>query len=282
MAVIRDGSLEQVLGKARLSNRECTWLWFYLSTKGIWLDQNEFGAPNMNDMMASLISQSRQNVAEITFEMSTKLLDDEYFKWISNDERQLTWLLPRLFPQGIILPALPPKLIGRERLISCIDIWNADLTTKQQHLEYAQSNWNQHKQGDAIFKWFKGKDGAQKCILAWELLCKYDPNLVIGKESVDDYSKLLTFFDQANLDYAEKFMRIETIKKRWNQQQYRLKMKGKKQYNFVLSDKANKHLDQLAETHELKRTQILEALLKMEAEKGIYMPEILKKIQFSL
>ena len=114
------------------------------------------------------------------------------------------------------------------------------------------------------------------------MLCKYDPNLVIGKESVDDYSKLLTFFDQANLDYAEKFMRIETIKKRWNQQQYRLKMKGKKQYNFVLSDKANKHLDQLAETHELKRTQILEALLKMEAEKGIYMPEILKKIQFSL
>ncbi|MNC82874.1 hypothetical protein D3C75_1365720 [compost metagenome] len=56
-------------------------------------------------------------------------------------------------------------------------------------------------------------------------------------------------------------------------------MTGKKQYNFLLSDKAIKHLDKLAETYDLKRTQILEVLIKMEAEKGVYIPEKLKIIQ---
>lgn len=55
-------------------------------------------------------------------------------------------------------------------------------------------------------------------------------------------------------------------------------MTGKKQYNFILSDKTIKRLDNLADKHNLKRTQVLDILLQMEEEKGIYIPERLKPL----
>lgn len=55
-------------------------------------------------------------------------------------------------------------------------------------------------------------------------------------------------------------------------------MTGKKQHNFILSDKAIKRLDKLADKHDLKRTQVLEILLKLEEEKGIYIPARLKQL----
>lgn len=71
---------------------------------------------------------------------------------------------------------------------------------------------------------------------------------------------------------------MDSIKKRWSQNKYRAKDTGKKQYNFVLSDKAIKRLDKLADKHDLKRTQVLEILLKMEEEKGDYIPARLKQL----
>ncbi|MCY1556671.1 hypothetical protein D9M68_934400 [compost metagenome] len=55
-------------------------------------------------------------------------------------------------------------------------------------------------------------------------------------------------------------------------------MTGKKQYNFIMSEKAIKRLDKLAEKHDLKRTQVLEILLQMEEEKGAYIPKKLNPL----
>ncbi len=66
---------------------------------------------------------------------------------------------------------------------------------------------------------------------------------------------------------------MESIKKRWSQNKYRAKLTGKKQYNFILSEKAINRLDKLAGKYDLRRTEVLEILLQMEEEKGIYIPE---------
>ena len=66
---------------------------------------------------------------------------------------------------------------------------------------------------------------------------------------------------------------MESIKKRWSQNKYRAKLTGKKQYNFILSEKAINRLDKLADKYDLRKTEVLEILLQMEEEKGIYIPE---------
>ncbi|WP_253947681.1 hypothetical protein [Pseudomonas aeruginosa] len=66
---------------------------------------------------------------------------------------------------------------------------------------------------------------------------------------------------------------MESTKKRWSQNKYRAKLTGKKQYNFILSEKAINRLDKLAGKYDLRRTEVLEILLQMEEEKGIYIPE---------
>ena len=69
---------------------------------------------------------------------------------------------------------------------------------------------------------------------------------------------------------------MNSIKKRWSQNKYRAKSTGKKQCNFILSQKAIHCLEELAKKHDLKKTEILEILLKMEEEKGTYIPERIK------
>jgi len=54
-------------------------------------------------------------------------------------------------------------------------------------------------------------------------------------------------------------------------------MKGKRQCNFILSDKTNNLLDILSEKYDLSRTEIIEVLIKAEAEKETYIAEKLRK-----
>ena len=59
---------------------------------------------------------------------------------------------------------------------------------------------------------------------------------------------------------------------------YRAKQNGKNQYNFILSDRAISRLDKLAKKHEIKRTEVLEILLKMEEENEHYILKHLNRL----
>jgi len=230
--------------------------------------------------MAAYISQYPGSEETIVGAMHRSLLDDEYLKWITKDDRQHKWLTQQLLAQPSMGYVKPPiHLLGRDLVVAIIDNANIDRALKSQHLNDLEFRWNQHKEGDHIFKWFKGENESQRCSLIWEWLSKNKTFFTSGKDPVDNHEKLLSFFDAIQFSEAEKTVLIATVKKRWTQLQYREKMTGKKQYNFVLSDKAIKDLDKLAKTYDLKRTQILEVLIKMEAEKGAYIPERLKIIQ---
>ncbi|HCL4304243.1 TPA: hypothetical protein N2D33_001099 [Pseudomonas aeruginosa] len=59
----------------------------------------------------------------------------------------------------------------------------------------------------------------------------------------------------------------------------RKKAKGKKQYNFILSDKAIKRLDRFSKDNELSRARVLEILLQMEEEKDLYLKEQIRVLR---
>lgn len=62
-------------------------------------------------------------------------------------------------------------------------------------------------------------------------------------------------------------------------EKYRENLKGKAQYNFILSDKAIANLDKLANLHEISRAKVLEILLEMEAEKNDHIPERIRVLK---
>ncbi|MCY1555287.1 hypothetical protein [Pseudomonas aeruginosa] len=73
---------------------------------------------------------------------------------------------------------------------------------------------------------------------------------------------------------------LEAIKKytknRWYQKTYRENLKGKKQQNLILSEKAISHLKMLSKRHSIKRNEVIELLLKLEVEQRLYLKQALK------
>ncbi|MOA48723.1 hypothetical protein D3C78_1715080 [compost metagenome] len=67
---------------------------------------------------------------------------------------------------------------------------------------------------------------------------------------------------------------IREIKKRWSRKQFDERAADKKQVNVMLSKAVIAQLDALAETRGVKRAQIIENLVRMEAESGLYLADV--------
>ncbi|MAD00836.1 MAG: hypothetical protein CMK76_13300 [Pseudomonadales bacterium] len=280
MAVRRGDALTKALGASQANRRFSIWLWFYLQDGNALFAQHEFGSAAMRDRMAEFINSTPGSRQEIVSASARFLLPDECLTWISNDDRQHQWLIRKILnmTQKAHEPA-PTRLVGREHVVAMIDVWATDLSTKQDAVKALERDWNEHKKQDHIFRWFRDTDSAQRCTLAWEWLCKNDPILTAFSSVIGSYDELLKFFDSTSFSPDEKRLRVDAIKKRWSQQTYRKKQKGKKQYNFILSDKTARLLDELAKAHDLKRPQILEILIQMEATRGVYIAEKMEMLR---
>lgn len=281
MAIHMDDSLAAALGDTRLDDRFDRWLWFYLNGRGAGFAPSELDGAIMRDRMADFIEEHPWSKRQIDVEKTRLLLPDQCLTWISKkDDRQHQWLIPQIRNEtGIIYEPPPPRLLGRDLVVVMIDVWDTDASRKRAVLNNLEQAWIEHKKQDHIFRWFRDTDSARRCTLAWEWLCKNEPMLTQFSPAIESYDELLKFFDRTRFSKDEKVLRIDAIKKRGSQQKYRENLTGKKQYNFMLSDKTIRRLDELAETYDLKRPQILEILIQMEAESGIYIPEKMKMIR---
>lgn len=280
MAVHLDDALAATLGDTRLNARFDRWLWFYLNDLGADFDPNEFDGPAMRDRMADFIADRTWEKGQIAADKSRRLLPDERLAWITKDDRLHKWLTKHLKEEiGIRRITPPPRLLDRDLMITIVDVWNTDLSSKMAALNDLEFSWSEHRKQDHIFRWFRDTDSARRCILAWEWLRKNEPALTHLSPAIECYDELLKFFDMTRFSKDEKVLRIDAIKKRWSQQKYRENLAGKKQYNFMLSDKTISRLDELAKAYDLKRPQILEILVQVEAERGLYLPEKMKMLR---
>lgn len=264
--------LGQLLGDTKYSKRRDIWLWLTLNSYGCQMGPLESAPANMRDTMASWLDVNPSFIERAKSDQIGRLLPEENFSWINEGRRQIEWVKSRLsFTLGYSWMYSPINLNGMDLVYYIIDGWEADLTQKQLVLSHTKIQWEQHKNGDKEFKWFKDND--QKSSLAWEVLKKCTPVIVGFQSQFESYEDLLIFFDRATLTNEQKELYISKIKKRWNQQKYREKLNGKAQYNFILSDKAIGILNKLSETHEITRARVLELLLEMEDFKGDHIAE---------
>lgn len=275
MTLITD-QLSQILNETNHSLRYDIWLWLHLNNinNNAGLQIDEINSFSMRPKMANFLSTRLQFIEIIKAKRNGQLLPEDFFEWINEGKRQTEWLIIKVGKYGIYPSFLPLLgLHGKDALIAAIDQWDIDITQKQLSLNELEKEWNHHKKGDKPFQWFK--DDNQKCLLAWKWINKNLPNY-IPRPPFEDYEDLMIFFDQSNLIQDQINFYIEKIRRKWSQKKYRDGLTEKSQYNFILSHKAIKNLDQLANTYELSRAKVLEILLQMESEKNLYISEKVK------
>lgn len=280
MAILRNDKLANTLPGIITNSRFTNWLWVFLKHRYPITYLGEFRSPGMRDRMADLIINTPNLSHEIEQNQSSMLLPENTLKWITDSKRQHTWINNNITGRaGYFLSDTPPNLPDRETIITKIDAWVTTQTTKQIQISQIASAWELQKNVDQAFQWFHEEDENKKCELAWKIFIKDNPLLALGNDPFTNHEELLIFFDNTLKLPAERKLFIQTVKSRWSQNKYRTKETDKKQYNFILSKKTIQRLDKLAEKYDLKRTQILDILLQMEEDKGIYIPEKLKPLK---
>jgi hypothetical protein len=276
MADHRNDKLAKALSGINADNRFTTWLWFFIKSQFPQANLGELKSPGMRDRMAEIISQAPQRARFIEDQSALFLLPEQDLQWITNNRRQNIFLVRKLAEKNGNNYLTTTNLTGRDLTIATIDTWPIDKSQKSALVTQISFYWKNQIYTDQIFNWFDGAEENEKIRLACELIPKKfssPPPYTSQPQTKED---LLIYFDIPCFSASEKELLVNLVKKRWGQKKYRAKMIGKNQYNFILSDNAIRRLDKLADKHEMKRTQILEILLQMEDEKGIYIPERIK------
>jgi len=267
---------QQKLAEVRIDN----WLWLIMRFEGASLPLESFGKEDTRSYLIN--SAYGRRVQELLRDFAgRRILPVNELEWIANDERQINWL--RSYFKNIFKLEInpPPGLVGRELIVTCVDLLEVDLGDKLRAVAQMNRDWHDYLKTDVIFKWFKGQEEPARCEFAWNWIIKHRQTEAQGKAPISDFRELLMFFDSVVANEAQKKLDVAAIKRNWSQQKYRESMKGKSQYNFVLTDRVIAELDKLASRYEATRPQIIEALIDMEAIQGTYLPQKIKKTSFN-
>lgn len=279
MSVRHNDKLQKIFNSLNADSRFTTWLWFLMKHNRPDIFLGEFRSSGMRNLMAEAIINQPELKQTIENQNRADLLPEQSLQWITSNKRQNAFLIKKLTEKnGTNYTGGPDNLTGRELTIAAIDTWQIDKTQKSAIVNQIRSEWETHTESDHLFKWFNDPDEKEKLNTAWEIAKDKYSFLTFHQSRPQEIDDLITLLDSMLITTPEKILLMNSIKKRWSQNKYRAKMTGKKQYNFILSDKAIKRLDKLADKHDLKRTQVLDILLKMEEEKGIYIQERLKQL----
>ncbi|TDJ75141.1 hypothetical protein E2H86_18360 [Pseudomonas putida] len=275
--------LSQLIEDPRNNIRRDIWLWLYLySYEKADLEPATCNGTTMRSAIARVLKRNTRLLGRIDRDKDRFMVPIDYIKWIDGGPRQYQWLLRRIedltdlrplrgVPQGLV------HLTGRNHLIALLDLWDIDIAKKADKIEHLRKEWLGHKASDSDFEWFEDKkDGARRCQCAWEWLEKNHKPLPDEQLPIRDHTALLMYFDKATISRTEQKLIIKEIKKRWSRKQFGERNDDKKQVNVWLSKTVIALLDGLAEKHNLKRSDVLEHLIKIESESSACLADKLK------
>jgi len=266
--------LSALLREPELNNRHDTWLWYTL----LIFDENFCQFINSNydqrNNIALFLQAFPSRTEQLLQQRKKQLVSKKDLAWITDERRLILWLTREV--QNAINNfqfSNRFELAGKHLPIAMLDTWPQDINTKTYFIKNLEQKWRQHKARDKKYTWFKDED--PRCVFAFEWIEKN--TLFFNPQTPrETYEDLLIFFDGANYTPEKEELFIGKIKKAWSQQKYRNTLKGKAQYNFVLSDKTIEHLDKISARHEISRARTLEILIELETEKGLYIAEKLR------
>jgi len=249
-------------------SREKIWLWLLLYNKEFQLDPTTCARSSMDDEIARAFEDSPLLVNALEMRPSRHLLPLDYFQWITDDERQLAWLQPRVVDiTGSRIPREVRHLIGKSKVIAMFDIWDEFLDMKAEAIEELARDWKRHISQDVKFEWFTDKkEGDKRCACAWEWIEKNSSTPLFRHTPITNYCELLQYFDRAGHGEHEQKAIIQEIKKRWNRKQFAERNSDKTQVNVWLSKDVVAQLDRLVKERGVKRPQFFEQLILQEAQ----------------
>ncbi|HEK1827064.1 hypothetical protein [Pseudomonas aeruginosa] len=207
------------------------------------------------------------------------LIPKKHFSWISESERQLSWIKRRLPRQMAAERIYSPALSERDLLIATIDCAESPPRGKTSFLANLKRAWDEQQQLDQQLDWIKERNEREACLRVWEWLSKHLSNHVFPNPRPGSHQRLLQTLDTFTWPPLERAHCIATVRRLWRQKLRRQEAKGRKQYNFILSGKAIKRLDRFSKNLELSRARILEILLQMEDEKDLYLKEQIRVLR---
>lgn len=270
MAVHDTAALSSAMGET--SARQDIWMWLYLQ----FFEDARFAPETCNGhTMKAVISgyvSDRPEHAESTLKEAKDLsmLPDDLLSWITDDDRQLAYLLPLVKGETGANLDMYVRLTGRALLIAHLDIWETDLLSKARQLSRMEATWKRQQGTDKYFEWFQDKkDGQARCLYAREWIEKNARD--VAWRSVDiiqDFEGLLMFFDRSELRDREIKDITQSIKRSWHGKKTASMRVDKKQFNFVLPLETVANLDTLAKANRMKRAEMLQALIEHETAKG--------------
>lgn len=262
----------------KMTPREITWVWHALLNEGIDFDDCRLNSHVMRQQIAEHLTPKL--MAALEHAKGTQLLPDDDFRWVAKDGRQPNWLVRKALQAIGERRLLQPltTLPIRQQVIAIFDLWDARLSDKKMALIDLEYAWREHLQHDDLFRWFKEEDEKSKCLMAWEWMKEHQPQQTRNELPFARHRELLDFFDRHDATPGEKELYVAKIKRRWGTRKTRENSPNKKQYNFVLTNDVNAALDKLAQGYKLSRTKILEQLILNEAETGLHLGQMLRKL----
>lgn len=234
-----------------------------------------------DDVIANFLKGDEQLRANLINAFNYSLVPECHLDWVFESDRQSSWIGVALSQPGRFqnLRIVPQYLVGRAKNIALLDYGLSSTgISNDERVAFCKSlrnGWELNTRLDRYFSWLDDDDEGCYSFL-WDWTRSRTP-LVMGQSPFLNRDGLLGFFDEMVLPDLEKVLMIQKAQRAWNQRRQREKMKGRKQCNFVLSDRVIHKLEKLSEKHRLSRTEIVELIIDSEARSEFHISKYLNR-----
>ncbi|MFV3335001.1 protoglobin domain-containing protein [Pseudomonas sp. NY15437] len=123
------------------------------------------------------------------------LIPEKHFSWISESERQLSWIKRKLTREMADERIYSPALSERELLIATIDCAESPPRGKTSFLASLKRAWDEQRQLDQQWDWIKERNEREACLHVWEWLSKHLSNQVFPNPRPESHQHLLITLD---------------------------------------------------------------------------------------
>jgi len=299
MAIIDKDELSKILGDDTQSERINNWTWHYLvnfhkfprNSSEKYLDR---------DAMADFIKAERiEHIVHNKFMKS--LLPDSELQWITNNERQISWIMgylgiheipPETKSDSLLswnygkwgIPTLEnpsdprikiftiPGLKPQSLIYLAVDLSHPGLSKKRDIISAMRSEWAIRLERDKIFDFF-ADNNIEKFNLLRSKIQKEFKDRKKPDLKYPNQNHILASFDLFNFSEEELKNLVKNCQRIYDQKIRRSKPDAKKQCNLLLSKSTILQLEKLARNHGFSRSEVIEILIKNEHKHEIYLKE---------
>ncbi|RPZ80701.1 hypothetical protein IPC544_23760 [Pseudomonas aeruginosa] len=145
------------------------------------------------------------------------LIPKKHFSWISESERQLSWIKRRLPREMAAERIYSPALSERDLLIATIDCAESPPRGKTSFLANLKRAWDEQQQLDQQLDWIKERNEREACLRVWEWLSKHLSNHVFPNSRPGSHQRLLQTLDTFTWPPLERAHCIATVRRLWRQ-----------------------------------------------------------------